>query len=314
MSNKANTFLSPIGGALLPGNILRFNKILQAQNILVPPKKVYYVDCRVTSSGNGRTWQRAFKTIAEAITANNADIDWGETPWNVDNWIFIAQGEYAEALTSIPHSCHMVGCGVLGTDGAVEIHPAAGACMAGTGLNLTLHNIRFEVTDANPVLDFGTCNNVLIEGCEIVCGVAGTGTHGISTENATHLRLWNNSFQFGGASGGFSHGIYAAGGADKYLHHSDIRGNIIQGLRDAGTGIYIQNTCTATNTIIRDNIIKVPTTGKGIDDNNGGSLCVHNWISVAGAGDAIEHAGGAGMTIDNHVVVNGTGAIEVTSS
>jgi hypothetical protein len=286
---------------------------LEAQNVMVPPANVYYVDQRVTTSGDGRTWDDAFDTIAEAITASNDDITWSDTPWNVDNWILIAQGEYAEALTSLPYSAHMVGMGNAGTDGAVEIHPASGACMAGTGLDLTIFNIRFEVTGATPALDFGICNNVIIEHCEIVCGIAGTGTHGISTENATHLQVRNCSFQFGGASGGWDYGIYAAGGANKYLHHCRIEDNEILGLDPAGTGIFIQNTCTASNTVIARNIIVASGAGTGIDcDYTGSCYLVDNRIIVGSGGDAIAHAGGNTKMVGNIVNLNGTCAYEPT--
>ena len=290
-------------------NLELLNGTITSQNVRAPWGSVFYVDKKVSASRGGRSWANAFKTIQEAITASNALIDWAESPWLVDNYIFIAPGEYAENLTPA-YSCHIIGLGTLGTDTAVEIHPTTGACLAGTGLGLHLKNLRFEVTDANPCLDFGICNNTIIEDCEIVCGVAGTGTHGISTENATHLWVKRCDFQFGGGSGGFSHGIYAAGGADKYFHHCRIEHNNIQGIRNAGTGIYIQNTCTASNAKIDGNVIKIPTTGKGIDDNNGGSLCCNNIISVAGAGDAIEHAGGVNMVINNRVCVNGVAALE----
>lgn len=289
---------------------LYFDGKFFARNFIAPNGRVYYVDKGITTSGNGSRWSKAFKTIQEAITASNSTIDWGANPWLVDNWIVVAPGEYAEALTA-PYSAHIIGMGVLGTDTAVEIHPALGSPLSGTGLGLHLANLRFETTESKDVIDFGICNNCFIENCELVCGVAATGAHAfLSTENCTHLRLYNCSLQYGGGGVPYDYGLHFAGGADKFLHHSDIKGNIIQGVKSAGTGIYIQNTCTATNTIIQENIIKIAGIAKGIDDNNGGTLCVRNNITIAGAGDAIEHAGGAGMTINNQVVVNGVAARE----
>lgn len=312
MSNRANHILLPAGISLRAGGNMHIDRTLHARNILVPPRSCFYVDCRVASSGNGRTWGTAFKTIQEAIAASNAEIDWAETPWNVDNWIFIAQGTYAEALTPA-YSCNIVGLGVLGTDGAVEVHPASGSALAGTGLDLTLYNIRFETETAVPVLDFGVCNNVIIENCEIVSGIAGLATHGISTENASYLKVYNCHFAHG-ASNGLSHGIYAAGGSDKYFHNCRVEGNYFQGVRSAGTGIYIADNCTASGALIRDNTIVIAGAAIGIYDGHGGALIVNNDISVGASGDAISTAGGASRTIRNHVVVNGSGAIEVTGS
>jgi len=281
------------------------NSITELRNFIAPNGEIFYVDAGIGTTRDGSSWGNAFLTVQEAITASNALIDWSADPWLVDNWIFIAPGEYAEALTC-PYSAHMIGMGVLGTDTAVEIHPAEGACLSGTGLGLHIENIRFEVTDASPAIDFGICNNTMIKGCEIVCGVAGTGTHGISTETATHLVVVENTWQYGGGGNGFDYGIYAAGGADKYFHNCRVERNEILGIASGGTGIYIAADCTASEARIIDNVIYVAGAGKGIDDNNGNSLCIGNRIVVGSGGDAIEHAGGNAKLLDNKVNVNGT--------
>jgi len=295
-------------------NVNVFNGTLAARNLLVPLGNVYYVDKGVTASGNGRSWLQAFKTIQEAVTQTNSDLDWSADPWLLDSWIFIAPGTYVEAITP-PYSCHMVGLGHHGTDGVAEIAPGDGdgAAITGTGLGLELRNLRFEAYDAGPVLDFGICNNVIIDGCQFAPANAQV-THAISTENASHLQVKNCLFSSGLGTPGFSHILYAAGGADKYLFSSTIENNIMSGLVSGGTAIYIQSNCTATETFIVNNIIRVPGSGKGIDDNNGNTMCIGNHIAVGSGGDAIEHAGGNAYLIDNHVNVNGTGGIEVTSS
>jgi len=293
-------------------NIDVFRGTLTARNVITPEGDSFYVDCRRSISGNGKSWNTAFVTIQEAITASNAQIDWSLTPWLVDNWIHVASGLYEEALTP-PYSCHIIGYGVLGTDTAVEIHPAAGSAMAGTGLGLEMVNIRFEAVNAVPVLDFGVCNQVIIRDCEILPATNSV-THGISIENGTHVRILRNSFHQSQGTPGFSHGIYAAGGADKYLHASKIIGNYISGIASGGVGIYIAADCTATETLIQDNTINVPGAGIGIDDNNGNSLVVDNRIFVGGSGDAIDHAGGASKTLGNLCNVNGTVLWETTIS
>lgn len=294
------------GGIEIDGNLV-------AGNIESPWGTTFYVDSGKSTSGNGRSWKNTFSTIQEAITASNAQVDWSATPWLVDNYILVAPGLYEEELTPA-YSCHIIGQGVLGTDGSAEIHPTSGSALAGTGLNMHLVNLRFETETAVPVIDFGICNNVIIEGCEIVSGIAGLATHGISTENASYLQVRKCYFPFGGGGSGLTHAIYAAGGADKYFHACRIVDNDIVGVRSGGVGIYIQSNCTATQAIIKDNVIVIGGTGIGIDDNNGGSFCCRNIVSIAGAGTAIDHAGGAKMTVDNHVCVSGSGAIQVTSS
>ena len=312
MSKRGLLAYEPFRIRPVPGAVI-CDKNFYARNMPGPQGNTWFVNQKTgNDSWIGRSWEKPLLTIQEAIDRSNDQIDWTESPWNVDNWIYVAPGVYAEALTP-PYTCHIIGMGVPGTDSAAEIHPATGSCLAGTGLGLHLKNLRFEVTEVDKdTIDFGICNNTVIEDCEIVCGIAAGGAASafISTENCTHLVVRNCSFQYGGGGNPHMYGMYFGGGADKYAHHADIRNNIFQGIRSAGTGIFIHAQCTASQAVIRDNIIKIAGVAKGIDDNNGGSLCVSNHISIGGAGDAIEHAGGAGMTLGNIVVVNGTGAWE----
>lgn len=274
---------------------------LEADNVESRPSRTYYVDKSKTTSGAGSSWNNAFTTIQEAITASNATIDWSATPWLVDNYIYVAPGVYAENLTPA-YSCHIIGMGVLGTDTATEIHPTSGSALAGTGLGLHLKNLWFECETAVPVIDFGICNNTLIENCVIARGIAGLATHGISTENATHLQVYNCSFESGVTP--LTHGIYAAGGADKYFHNCRIIGNVIF----AGIGLYIDANCTGSQAVIAHNIIDATTIG--IDDDSDDCMIVGNWIS-AGT-DCID--GNAKKMIDNHCNTNGAGAIELAST
>ena len=58
---------------------------LYARNLLTRPGSVWYVDKSLTTSGNGKTWERAFKTVTEAVAAAS-DYD----------TILIQQGVYDE--------------------------------------------------------------------------------------------------------------------------------------------------------------------------------------------------------------------------
>jgi len=259
-----------------------------------------FVTVSFTSYAEIRNVPDNFETIQEAITASNATIDWAATPWLVDNYIYIATGEYAEALTPA-YSCTIIGMGVLGTDTAAEIHPAAGSALSGTGLGLRLRNLWLEAETAVPVINFGICNNTEILGCNIVMGIAGLATMGIYTTNASHLTVKGCHFDSGVAD--LPYGIYALGGADKYFHACRIEDNII---RATTAGIYIAADCTASGTSIRRNTIVRPV--KGIDDNNGNTWCTENYISAST--DAIEHANSSSKCIGNHVINNVTGAME----
>jgi hypothetical protein len=267
----------------------------------------YYVDKNhsdASDNNDGTDPLEPKLTIASAIAASNATIDWTQDAYPY-NWIFVAPGAYAEALTALPHYCHVVGTGVLGTDGSTEIHPAAGAAIAGTQINARWSNIWFECETAVPVIDFNIANNVLIEGCAIVRGIAGLATVGIETTNASHLQVYNSIFCSGVAD--LPIGVRHLGGAGQFAHCVRIVGNTIYA---ATTGIDIANTCTATGMLIAQNLIARPTTG--ILDANGNSWVIDNWISASV--DAINHVNTATHSIANHVLNNAVGAVEAAGT
>lgn len=272
---------------------------------------VYYVDRTNTDANdnNDGTDPRYPKlTIASAITASNATIDWtdaygGTKPYN---WIFIGPGVYAEALTSLPHYCHVIGTGVLGTDGASEIHPAAGSAIAGTQINARWANIWFETETAVPIIDFNICNNVIVENCAIQRGIAALATIGIDYSNASHAQVYNCIFGSGVA--GIPTGINFAGGANIFAHQVRIVGNYIN---CATTGINIPANCTASGALIMQNVIAGrPVTG--IQDLNGGSYCVDNWVTASV--DGISHANLATNCIANHVIDGAVGTVEAANT
>lgn len=243
-------------------------------NIMPSSGRTYYVDkWNGSTTSDGLSWNTALSTIAAAITKVNARIDWSNYPKAIST-IYIAPGVYAEQLTTPPFDCRMIGLGIPGTDQCTEIHPASGSPLAGTALGLYLKNIRFEAEGAIPILDFGIVGSTIIEDCEIMPGSTYTATHGISTETASHLIV--RRCMFGSGSGKMTHGIYAAGGADKYFHHCTVEDCQIY----AGIGVFIQDTCTASHSVIRHNVLEVTTLA--IDDNSDQCKIIDNrWISAA---------------------------------
>jgi len=268
--------------------------------------KIYFVDKKNgLDTNSGLSWDEAVKTIAKAIEKSNATIDWAGDPWLVDNYIIIAPGLYKENLESVPHSCHMIGLGVHGTDTPVEIHPDTGKAIAvATAVGVHFYNIRFEATGVIPIIDFGICNNVIFENCQFSPAGAGVTCY-IETDNCSYLQIINCQFFSGLGTPVITNGLHFKGGADKFLHAAQIINNIISGIKSGGTAINIAAACTATETIIKDNVIIVPGAGKGIDDNNGNTRCIGNRIFVGANGDCIDHAGGDKMLMGNLVNVNG---------
>jgi len=263
--------------------------------------KIYFVDKKNGSdTNNGLSWANAVATIAKAIALSNATIDWGGDPWLVDNYIIIAPGEYKENLESMPHSCHLIGLGVPGTDTAVEINPVTGkAIAAATAIGVHLYNIRFEGEGSGDICDFGTFNCSIIENCQFVPKSANMAA-AISFDDCKETIIRNNRFTTGAIDLVCDYGIKFNGGDEKYCHNTIIEDNqIVNAVKAAGTGIYIQDTCTATGAVIRRNRIILAGAGKGIDDDNDVAMVYDNYVFHVG-GDAYDiNAAKAAMNVDN---------------
>jgi len=265
-------------------------------------QNVYYVD--VTNGDDtysGDSWDNAFATLNKARTVSNATINWSYTPKRY-NAILVAPGVYNENLTGGFYYCHVIGTGIYGTDTETEWHPTTGACLASTLLGTHFYGIRFEVNTAVPCLDIGVANNSLIENCTFTNGAA-VGATAIDTDNCTHLEVRNCTVNSGQTTG-MAYGFYFRGGSDKYAHNVRIHDNVIF---CETAGVFIQDTCTATQCVIGpNNMIARP--AKGVDDNNGGSYVFGNYISATS--DAIEHANTTTQCIGNFVINNATAAFE----
>lgn len=263
----------------------------------------FYVDAghpNASDSNVGTDPYAPFLTIQAAITASNALVDWAGTfgglmPYNT---IWVAPAVYAENLTPA-YFCRIIGTGNIGTDAQAEIHPAAGSALTGTGLCLSLHNLWFESETAVPVIDFGIANNVVIEGCAIVRGIAGLATMAIQFDNTSYLRFANNHISSGVAN--FPIGMQFTAG---FIFAGVIERNTIFA---ATTGIDIAGGIVANACTIKHNtIIGRPVTG--INDLSGTSWVIDNWISASV--DAILHANTATNCIANHVLDAAVGAVE----
>jgi hypothetical protein len=268
---------------------------------------IWYVDSNTSATAqDGKSWDTAFDTVQEAITAHNALIDWSATPMRY-GVIYVAPGVYAENLTPA-YYCYIIGGGVRGTDTSAEIHPATGSCLTGTLLGTVLINLRFETNEAVDCLNIGICNNSEIAYCVFTNGAAVAAT-ALSTDNCTHLHFHHNWVESGQTTG-MNYGLYFQGGSNKYAHNIHVHDN---SMICTTSGVWIQNTCTASQARIgpHNMIWCSGGSGKGVDDNNGTSVVYGNWIRAV---DAIEHAGGAAYTIGNSVVNTATGAKEASGS
>jgi len=74
--------------------------------------KVYYVEGNAgLDTNNGLSWEKAFKTLAAAITASNANIAAGKWGWASRNTIYVKGDRLDEDLVEFPDKCDVVGVG-----------------------------------------------------------------------------------------------------------------------------------------------------------------------------------------------------------
>jgi len=276
-----------------------------------PQGLVYYVDPShgdASDNNDGTDPNEPLSTIQQAITNNNATITWANTPpYDGVNYIVVSPGTYAENLTP-PYYCKIIGLGLATgntTDVCVDVHPAAGSALAGTGLACHWYNIRFTTDTAAPIIDFGVMNSVIFEKCCFTDGNPGLATVGVDTTSANSS--WIINCRFTGNTNPITRGIRSTGN----FFSCRVVGCEIAAVT---TGIDLSGAALVGNTVIAHNMIwggGAVLLGTGIDDSVvGDSLCVDNWITAT---DAISHAD-ANMTIANHVLNAGVGAVETAGT
>jgi len=279
------------------------NMFFRGVQVFGVQSKIFFVDKNQGNDNNsGLSWAQAFASITQAITAHTA-YRATRAGQSVDTWIIIAPATYAENIVALPMSCHMIGLGHIGTDKATMISPAEGIAMAGTVSGLHLYNIRFEGEGVGDICDFGTFNCSIIENCQFVPKSASMAA-AISFDNCKETIIRNNRFTTGAALY-CDYGLKFNGGNEQYCHNTIIEDNQIVGaVKAAGTGIYIQDICTATGAVIRRNRIHLAGAGIGIDDNNDGALVYDNYVFHVGGTpyDINEAKAAQNIANDNGVV------------
>jgi len=272
-----------------------------------PQGMVWYVDgshALADDDNDGTNPDGPLETIQAAITLNNATIDWAATPpYEGMNTIVIAPGQYAENLTP-PYYCRVIGLGMaLGntTDICVDVHPAAGSALAGTGLAAHWYNIRFTADTAVPIVDFAVCNSCVFEQCMFTDGNPGLATVGLDMTDANST--WITHCKFTGNSNPVTIGIRSTG------DFFSCRVEYCQ-IEAVTTGIHLSDGAgLCGNALIAHNYIEYPV--NGIICANGGAFLVDNWI--AASVDGISHTD-ANLTISNHLAIAGAGAIELAGT
>jgi len=290
------------------GRKIRFLKrveFMQGQGLTLERSETFHVDGKDGSDNyNGLSMDRAFATIAAAVTAMNARISWGDSPWARADLLYIAPGLYAEALTSLPYGCTVIGMGDAwdaDTQRGVKIKPAAGSPVDCTSvINSRIQNICFESPDTNPVFQADNFNRNIMEHC-VFMGLPGPGpttTKGFEVvKDMTGSKLLDCHFV------AIRNAIYLV--ADN-ANSKQITGDLFEDIIITGgdqKGIYFHANCVPSNTIInRANIGGGgQTLALGLDDDTG---MVHVYNSNFQCEDC-DPAHAAGDSKYNNCYLNG---------
>lgn len=280
-----------------------FQGNITARNLIAPVGNVYYVDLSVASSGTGRSWAQAYKTLAEAITVVRDRIDWGGTPWGTRDIIVIAPGTYIENLTALPHGALMIGLGWDNRDAqyGVKIKPASGLPVnVGGAMNIGFIGISFESADTSKAFYSGVFNNCYMERCRFSGAAESvTCTHAFQVNDAVANKWYDCDFTC--AAVGFD-AAYADGG-DSFSH------NHMKNCR------FSQHTTAALRTtlnlvgpssLIEDCVMfgGGQTLAIGVDDNSGILELVGLKITAT---DPIQGCRAANACYGNGVILDGTG-------
>jgi hypothetical protein len=273
------------------------------------PGTTWFVDGSMTTSGNGKSWDRAFKTIAEAITAAGAE-----------DHIHIGQGDYQETATS---TITQEGLKIFGPNDSENGYPAL--WFAPTALhnlvikahNVSIFNMGFYANqNTKDAIHIGDTNGqaywkLVVDGCKFEGG--GVGEYAIRSgatagaaggPEAPDITIQNclfRSFATCAVQANWTRGMvrncqfFVDAGTIGIEHiptagnRPDMRyiDNIIMGAASTDTGIKITGTPSAgTYAIVRNIVLNCNTaiTGKATND----AVCALNYVGDASGGALID--------------------------
>ncbi len=145
---------------LEPGNqnVRIGDKLKFTLDMISPPGNVWYVTRNILVSGNGKSWDQAFKTIGEAIAQVNADYTANVPPIRGRNSIiYVGEGWYGEVPLLLTASDVTIVGLAPGSHDPVVLYGSAtaggfdagagGPCLTIRGANCTFRNMGFFTSD-----------------------------------------------------------------------------------------------------------------------------------------------------------------------
>jgi hypothetical protein len=269
---------------------------------------VYFVDGNSGSDNNdGKSWDKAMKTLAVAFAASHADMARGSDRWARRNTVYIAGDRFVETLIIAPQKTDLIGVGSCDNFPHVVIRGNHAPVNAAMGTRW--FNVQFEPTTAADIMTLTSAST----GMEFYnCAFEATGDLGasivavsaIDATAHTWLKIKNCTF-----SGAFTGDVIDIGAGN--IDGLEIRNNVIQG--GASNGIVVTGTTTVTSSrmaLIADNLIQVA--GKTIDDGSDDTINImRNRCISAGASEGAAFVIDEGHAVDNVITYNDTTSVMV---
>ena len=224
-------------------------------------------------TNDGSSWDKAFKTFAAAITANNADVAADKYGWATRNRIYISGDTFEETLVAFPNKCDVIGVGSYDANlmaGITGNHAPVNAGNYGTRF-INVHLKGAAV--AGPIITLAsTTSGLALWECLLDAPVSGTtNTIGVQATASPFLQIVNNKFRGPFSASFVTFGAGEAGG-------SRIVGNEM--LDGADNGIVVNaSTTTSWKSVIADNLIECA--DLTIDDNSD-LFVIKNNILISG--------------------------------
>jgi hypothetical protein len=244
-----------------------------------------------SDSCDGSSWDKAFKTLAAAISANNTDISADKYGWDSRNRIYLTSGPTTENLVAFPNKCDVIGVGSYDANdkpGITGNHAPVNAGNYGT----RWINVWFKgVAAATPVVDLASSSSGTQFIGSTLDGALGTMTHAIRATASPFLKVYDCDIfgLFATAYIGFGTGDSAG---------TVIEGNKMHGSNCIGI-VNVTGTTSSYQTIVASNFISVTGTGITIDDEaNGSTGILYCYDNVLMNGATLTNAAGVTGIVD----------------
>jgi hypothetical protein len=200
-----------------------------------------------SDSNDGSSWDKAFLTLAAAISANNADISADKYGWDSRNRIYLTSGPTTEDLVAFPNKCDVIGVGSYDANdkpGITGNHVPVNTQNWGT----RFINIWFKApADASPIVTLASTSSG-IQFIDCIFDATATTTTGILATASPFLKVIGCDFRGAFTTSYITFGTGEAGG-------TRIIGNTMTDGADNGI-VLGANTTASWMGIIKDNLIQ----------------------------------------------------------